>query len=108
MNLKNLNKKYVIFILLILGAVSLLSYYFGAYSYYYKIFPFNPDKSVKEKKNNLVTAYYDLSVSRYNLPIHAKYGGIDVLNDKIIYMSDNSEMYVFEKNNENIYNFKKN
>ena len=76
-------KKYVIFLVLALVIVSLVSYYFGVYSYTNKIFPFGINKDTIEK-NNLDTAYYDLVISKYNLPKYSTYGGIDFLNDQLL------------------------
>ena len=73
-------KKYVISFVLVLVLVSLVSYYFGVYSYTKKNFPFDINKRTIEK-SNLNTAYYDLVISKYNLPKHLKYGGIDSLKE---------------------------
>ena len=98
-------KKYVIFLVLALVIVSLVSYYFGVYSYTNKIFPFGINKNTI-KKNNLDTAYYDLVISKYNLPKYSTYGGIDFLNDQLLFMSGSQEMYFFKKKDKDNYNFK--
>ena len=85
-------KKYVISLVLVLVIVSLVSYYFGVYSYTNKIFPFGINKHTVEK-SNLDTAYYDLAISKYNLPKYSTYGGIDFLNDQLLFMSGSKEMY---------------
>ena len=82
----------VFFLLIILG-----TYYFGAYSFYHKLFPFNPSKKVEEKVSYLKTAYHDIEIKNYNMPNYSKYGGIDFLSDNLIYMEGNGDMYVFKK-----------
>ena len=89
-------KKHVIFLVLALVIVSLVSYYFGVYSHINKIFPFGINKHTVEK-NNLDTAYYNLVISKYNLPKYSTYGGIDFLNDQLLFMSGSQEMYFFKK-----------
>ena len=98
-------KKYVISLVLVLVIVSLVSYYFGVYSYTNKIFPFGINKHTIEK-SNLDTAYYDLVISKYNLPKYSTYGGIDFLNDQLLFMSGSKEMYFFKKKDKDNYNFK--
>ncbi len=89
-------KKYVISLVLVLIIASLVSYYFGVYSYTNKIFPFGINKHATEK-NNLNTAYYDLVISKYDLPKYSTYGGIDFLNDQLLFMSGSQEMYFLKK-----------
>ena len=102
-------KNYVLSFILFLVVASSVSYYYGVYSYRYKTFPFNnffKSDSTIEKKNNLNTAYHELIISKYNLPKHSKYGGIDFINNQLVYMSGSKEMYLLEKNDKSIYNFR--
>jgi len=106
MNNKIKFKKIFIFLIILFLGVALASYYFGAYSYYYKIFPFNPKKTVSEEKNLIDTNYYKLNIYKYNLPIHSKYGGIEILNNKILYISGDGVLYEFSENKDNKFVFK--
>jgi hypothetical protein len=101
-------KNYVLSFILILVAASSASFYYGVYSYAYKTFPFNSfrSKSTIEKKSNLNTAYHELIISKYNLPKLSKYGGIDFINNQLVYLSGSKEMYVLDKNDKGIYNFR--
>tara|TARA_B100000780_G_scaffold274901_1_gene240637 strand:+ start:23210 stop:24514 length:1305 start_codon:yes stop_codon:yes gene_type:complete len=91
-------KKYILF-LLILTIFSSISYSIGVYSYYYKIFPFNTSSKIEAKKTRISSAFYDFDMKTFNLPYSGKYGGIDLLNDQILFISGNGEgFYLDEKN----------
>jgi len=79
--LKKKNK--VIFLSTIIGSILIVvSFYSGAYTFYYKIFPFAPPKIIVEKVIYLKTAYVDIVKKNYNTPSYSKYGAIDFLNEK--------------------------
>ena len=99
-------KNYVITLVLSFIVVSSVFYYLGVYTFAYKTFPFELRKSDPVEENKLFTAYHDLILSKYFFPKHAKYGGIDYLNNQLIYLTGSRKMYVLEKNDKNIYNFK--
>lgn len=107
MNIKIKLKKIFILPIIIILCVSLGSYYFGAYSFYYKIFPFSPKKTISETNENIDTNYYKLNVSKFNLPIHSKYGGVEILNNKILYISGDGELYNFKDKDNGKFEFKK-
>ncbi len=92
--------------LLTLFILCLSSYYFGAYSFYYKLFPFNPKKNVEIIKDKISTNYHDLELFRYNLPAHSKYGGIETLGNTLLYMSGDGILYSFKDNDSEV-SFKK-
>ena len=104
------NKKKKILLVAILASVSIIaviSFYFGAYSFYHKYFPFNKSTStVTEKIEYLDTAYNDIEKKSYNTPGYSKYGSIDFLNDKLIYMQGDGQIFLFHEKNKN-FKFKK-
>ena len=57
------NKYKILFVLIALAIISLASYYFGAISYHYKIFPFNSEtKKIEQKTNYIETAKNNLVI----------------------------------------------
>ncbi|WP_440931807.1 PQQ-dependent sugar dehydrogenase [Candidatus Pelagibacter sp.] len=91
-------KKYEILFVIIISAIcSLASYYFGALSYHYKIFPFNSKtKQIEQKTNYIETAKNDLIIQEFNLPVYLKYGAIDKIDKYIIYVDNNAKIYLFD------------
>ena len=57
----------------------------------------------KDKKIN--SAYYLLNFKNFKIPVWSKYGGIESLNNKILYVSGESDFYLLEKNGSK-YSFK--
>ena len=59
----------------------------------------------KDQKIN--SAYYLLNLKKFKIPVYSKYGGIDTINNKILYVSGESEFFLLEKTNddENKYEF---
>jgi hypothetical protein len=104
-------KRNKIFIIIVSSIVilftSLASYYFGAYSFYNKIFLFSAPKKVTEKNDFLKTAYRMIQLKSYNAPNYSKYGGIDFLFNKLIYVEGDGTVYFFEKNLNDKFVFKK-
>lgn len=97
-----INKLKIFFLLIVLFAISLLSYYFGAISYHYKVFPFNSKiKNVQEKKNYIETAKNNLVTKEYNLPVYLKYGAIEYFNENIIFIDANGKIYKFDLSKKN-------
>lgn len=89
-------KKYIPLILIII-IFSTLSYITGVYSFYYKIFPFNPSSKIKPEKNLISSAFYDFEIKKYNLPILGKYGGIENFDNKILFVSGDGQSYFFDE-----------
>ena len=85
--------------ILILGIFSSISYSIGVYSYYYKIFPFNTSSKIEAKKIRISSAFYDFDMKTFNLPQTGKYGGIDLLNDQILFISGNGEGFYLDEEN---------
>ena len=103
--LKKKNK--IIFLSTIIGLILIVvSFYFGAYTYHHKIFPFGGSKIIIEKVSYLKTAYNDIERKNYNTPSYSKYGAIDFLNDKLIYIQGDGQIFLFQENKNN-FEFKK-
>ena len=104
-SLKKKNK--IIFLSTIIGSILIVvSFYSGAYIFYHKIFPFGASKIIVEKVSYLDTAYYDIEKKNYNIPSYSKYGAIDFLNDKLIYIQGDGQIFLFQENKNN-FEFKK-
>ena len=104
-NFNNRNKK-SIFLIPLVFILMLVSFGAGVYTFYYKIFPFNASKKIVKKINFLKTAYNDIELEIINTPSYSKYGGIDLLNDQLIYVQGNGEIFVLNDDNNNL-SFKK-
>lgn len=105
-----MNKKKIFYLsisLIVILLTSLISYYIGVYSFYNKIFPFNAPKKVTEQKDLLKTQYKMIQLKSYNSPNYSKYGGIDFLLDKLIYIQGDGSIYFFEKNSNDKFSFEK-
>ena len=59
-----------------------------------------------EEQFYLDTAYYDIEKKNYNTPSYSKYGAIDFLNDKLIYVQGDGQIFLFQESNNN-FEFKK-
>ena len=83
--------------------IAVMSFYFGAYSFYHKLFPFSKaTTTVTQKSEYLYTAYNDIEKKSYNTPGYSKYGSIAFLNDKLIYMQgDGQQIFLFDGENSN-------
>ena len=77
--------------------LSIVSYITGVYSFYYKIFPFNPSSKVDPEKNLIKSAFHDLKIKKYNLPILDKYGGIENFDNKILFISGDGQSFYFDE-----------
>ena len=53
----------------------------------------------KDQKIN--SAYYLLNLKKFKIPVYSKYGGIDTINNKILYVSGEAEFFLLEKTNRN-------
>ena len=94
------NKFKIIIVLIVLAIISLASYYFGAISYHYKIFPFDTKtKKIEQKTNYIETAKNNLVIQEFNLPVYLKYGAIDQIDNNIIFVDNNAEIYLFDLEN---------
>ena len=102
-NLKNLINP-VIFSIVVLSLI--VTFYLGAYTFYYKTFPFNPSKKVEEESKIIKTNYNILKIKSYNLPNYSKYGAIDFYNKDLIYVQGNGDFY-FLNNKDNQFKFEK-
>lgn len=105
--MKRILKKIIspfIFLVVIISLV--ISFYLGAYTYYYKMFPFNPSKNVKQIKKTIKTNYNILTLKSYNSPKYSKYGAIDYYDNKLIYVQGNGDFYFFNRK-ENQFDFEK-
>lgn len=89
-------KKYISLIFIVI-VFSFVSYLVGAYSFYYKVFPFNPNSKVSPEKTFITTAFYNFEVKSYNLPILDKYGGIENFNNKILFVSGDGQSFYFDE-----------
>ena len=87
----------IIGLLIIIVCSSLGAYYFGAYSFYHKIFPFSASKKVIEENDFKQTAYNFIKLKSYNAPNYGKYGGIDFLLNELIYVEGDGSVYILKK-----------
>ena len=49
---------------------------------------------------SIKSAYHDINLNYYKIPIVSKYGGIDSINNNILFVSGNSELYLLKNNSE--------
>ena len=102
------NKIIIIIVsLIIIVCSSLGAYYFGAYSFYHKIFPFSASKKVIEENDFKQTAYNFIKLKSYNTPNYGKYGGIDFLLNELIYVEGDGSVYILKKKFNDKFTFKK-
>jgi len=95
-----MNKKKYFFLLFIISLLFLIAYYFD-------IFNLRDKKKTSKKSNLISTAYYNLKKDSFKTPVFSKYGGIASVDNKILYVSGESDFFLFEKNKENnSYKFK--
>ena len=105
--IKTFLKKKIIFLSIIIGSILfVVSFYSGAYIFHHKMFPFGVSKKVVENVSYLKTAYNDIEKKNYNVPNYSKYGAIDFLNDKLIYIQGDGQIFLFHEKNNN-FKFKK-
>lgn len=91
-------KKYIPLLILVI-IFSGISYIIGVYSFYYKIFPFNPAKKIKIETNKISSSLYDLNVNLFNLPINGKYGGIEKIKNNILFVSGDGKALILDEKN---------
>jgi len=88
---------FVIFVSIII----ILSFYLGVYTFYHKIFPFNATNKIVENVTYIETAYNDIEKKSYNTPNYSKYGSIDFLDDQLIYVQGDGQIFLFHDKNNN-------
>ena len=59
------------------------------------------------KSIEIGTAYNDIRLDSFTVPVYSSYGGIAQINNKILYLSGDSELFLLQKNDNNQFNFKK-
>jgi hypothetical protein len=59
------------------------------------------------KSIEIGTAYNDIRLDSFTVPVYSSYGGIAQINNKILYLSGDSELFLLKKNDNNQFNFKK-
>ena len=85
-----MNKKKYFLLLFIVSCLLL-------FLYSNKIFPFKKDYGISENLKRINTAYYDLSLRKYQIPVFSKYGAIDSIDNEILYVSGESDFYLLKK-----------
>ena len=58
---------------------------------------FKSNKVKIEKDEKVNSAYYSLTLKEVKTPIWSKYGGIETLNNQIIYVSGESDFFLLER-----------
>ena len=99
-------KNNLLLFVIFISVIIIISFYSGAYTFYHKIFPFNATSKVNEKVTFLETAYNDIEKKSYNTPNYSKYGAIDFLDDQLIYIQGDGQIFLFQDTNNN-FKFKK-
>ena len=59
------------------------------------------------KSIEIDTAYNDIRLDYFTVPVYSSYGGIAQINNKILYLSGDSELFLLQKNDNKQFNFKK-
>ena len=59
------------------------------------------------KSTEIDTAYNDIRLDYFTVPVYSSYGGIAQINNKIIYLSGDGELFLLQKNDNKQFNFKK-
>ena len=56
---------------------------------------------------NIGTAYNFLDLDFYKVPVYSSYGGIESINNNIIYLSGDGDLFILDKKDNNTYKFRK-